>query len=658
MKNIVAIVLAVLLFATSALAQECGKDSATLCPGTDQDFDGYHTDGSGLGPDCDDTNWRVYADMPDVCDAGGGPGSGHRTCQASGTFTSCVAHTTSPFCEATNCFYVSPTGSDANPGTYTQPWATFAHAQATATAPNTAVYVFTGTYNESFTYPNSNYIFAAYPGQSPVIDLSAVSGPVAAIFAVVKNNIITYGFNIVGTQADSGIWLSEVEGFGIFNNTITGVDGVAVNNLQGIHILSSNSASAGPPLGRIQGNYLFDNYDTSNIGNPNNSNLTWFRSNNLLIAGNKSEYTPGTLPTPGVGIDGPYLIKAKHGSETSGAFIGTGNGSLATIDSNTLIGGSQAIGSGYAGMNIQNNLWLANGPETVFVQLKNLGGPAYQANNTVSFNTSVGGRFLGINSYDLDDVVINNIFSDNVIVDDSSAYSNESEFIVSNFYTNDTIYNDITDLADFDFQRNCYFNTLSVPLEFSWFEAISSGAGAPIGPTGPAGAGYSFAGWQAPDTTAPQNKPAWDDDSFVEDPLLDSFSIANSLNCDNKGYMFAAVIQVFVDVLTTTDTTPELTGSFTGGTPASTIDVTVDGNIYSATNNGDGTWTLADNIISPALAVGVYDVQATVTEGVDSANDTTLNELTIQSFTVTNWVGSFLRRQCRKSSWCKKRRRY
>lgn len=69
---------------------------------------------------------------------------------------------------------------------------------------------------------------------------------------------------------------------------------------------------------------------------------------------------------------------------------------------------------------------------------------------------------------------------------------------------------------------------------------------------------------------------------------------------------------VEVDALSTSDTTPELTGSVTS--PNATIDVTVDGNPYVATNNGDGTWTLADNTIAPALGVGTYDVAVVVTD--------------------------------------------
>jgi hypothetical protein len=50
---------------------------------------------------------------------------------------------------------------------------------------------------------------------------------------------------------------------------------------------------------------------------------------------------------------------------------------------------------------------------------------------------------------------------------------------------------------------------------------------------------------------------------------------------------------VTVDDALTNDNTPALTG--TVNDPTASIVVTIDGVDYPATNNGDGTWTLADN---------------------------------------------------------------
>ncbi|MBL7189513.1 MAG: hypothetical protein ISS70_24560, partial [Phycisphaerae bacterium] len=87
---------------------------------------------------------------------------------------------------------------------------------------------------------------------------------------------------------------------------------------------------------------------------------------------------------------------------------------------------------------------------------------------------------------------------------------------------------------------------------------------------------------------------------------------------------------VTVDTLLANDSTPELTG--TVDDPDAVIEVTVDGNAYSAINNGDGTWTLADDTISPALADGTYDMAVSATDLVGNAgSDSTTDELTIDT---------------------------
>jgi Ca2+-binding RTX toxin-like protein len=85
---------------------------------------------------------------------------------------------------------------------------------------------------------------------------------------------------------------------------------------------------------------------------------------------------------------------------------------------------------------------------------------------------------------------------------------------------------------------------------------------------------------------------------------------------------------VTVNNLTTTDGTPQLTGSVDD--PTATVVITVNGKSYSATNQGDGTWTLADNTIAPGLATGTYDVTATATNSSgQQSSDNTSNELII-----------------------------
>jgi len=88
---------------------------------------------------------------------------------------------------------------------------------------------------------------------------------------------------------------------------------------------------------------------------------------------------------------------------------------------------------------------------------------------------------------------------------------------------------------------------------------------------------------------------------------------------------------VTVDHLSIDDRTPALSG--TVDDPDAAILVTVGGSSYTATNHGNGTWTLADNTITPPLAEGSYDVVATATDTAGNVGvDTSINELTILWF--------------------------
>jgi len=86
---------------------------------------------------------------------------------------------------------------------------------------------------------------------------------------------------------------------------------------------------------------------------------------------------------------------------------------------------------------------------------------------------------------------------------------------------------------------------------------------------------------------------------------------------------------VAVDPLTTADSRPPLSGTVSD--PTARIVLLVNGRGYLASNDGDGTWSLADDRISPALPDGTYDVRAEAMNGYGTGRDATDDELTVDA---------------------------
>lgn len=91
---------------------------------------------------------------------------------------------------------------------------------------------------------------------------------------------------------------------------------------------------------------------------------------------------------------------------------------------------------------------------------------------------------------------------------------------------------------------------------------------------------------------------------------------------------------VTVDELLTNDTTPALTGTVSDNVTVSEVEiiVTVGQGSYQATNNNNGTWTLADDTIIPALGDGTYEVAVSAEDMAGNiGTDGTNNELKVDA---------------------------
>jgi Tol biopolymer transport system component len=85
---------------------------------------------------------------------------------------------------------------------------------------------------------------------------------------------------------------------------------------------------------------------------------------------------------------------------------------------------------------------------------------------------------------------------------------------------------------------------------------------------------------------------------------------------------------VTINALRTTDATPPLAG--TVDDPEAVVQVTLDGQTYTAANHGDGTWTLADDLVDPPLPPGLHDAAVTATDAAGrTGQDDTENELDV-----------------------------
>ena len=170
-------------------------------------------------------------------------------------------------------YYVSPTGSDGNPGTAGSPWKTLAKAGASAT-PGSTVIVRAGTYNESFT--------------------PSVSGTSAAAMITFKSET-PRAAQITGAAVSlSSVDYVRLEGFDILNTN----SGPGLNS---VHVQSYTQTGHGHGI-QIVGNYIHA------IGD-NNKYAIWAANVTDLLIENNEMYNNGlngVYVADCGGVDGRY----------------------------------------------------------------------------------------------------------------------------------------------------------------------------------------------------------------------------------------------------------------------------------------------------------------------------------------------------------------
>lgn len=192
-------------------------------------------------------------------------------------------------CAQASTWYVAPLasgGDDANPGTLTQPFYTFGPA-VLAVQPGDTVYVRGGTYH----YPNCQWLpclgtpaawitFAAYPGETPVIDGSSMPAGTLAI-GIGGRYLVLQGFSIQNAPQGIGSW--EAGHLRILDNQVSHCRSWGI---------SCGAASFGNATDIvISGNLVADN-DQDN--NPTCANCGWpagistYWASGVTVSGNVS----------------------------------------------------------------------------------------------------------------------------------------------------------------------------------------------------------------------------------------------------------------------------------------------------------------------------------------------------------------------------------
>jgi Right handed beta helix region len=196
-------------------------------------------------------------------------------------------------------FYVSKSGSDSNSGSFTAPWLTIQHAASTVTAGAT-VYVESGTYNESVTFPSSGtssqYItFENYSGQSPVIDGTGlgVTGTQGLINIVNQSYIAVKGFEIrnyttsKASLTPAGIWVTgSGSGVNLLNNVVHNITTTSEKSGNAFGIAVYGTSSTAISNLTISGNQVYSLKTGESESVNVDGNVTNFTISNNIVHDN------------------------------------------------------------------------------------------------------------------------------------------------------------------------------------------------------------------------------------------------------------------------------------------------------------------------------------------------------------------------------------
>ena len=334
---------------------------------------------------------------------------------------------TSLLAQSGSSFYVSKSGSNSNSGSYTAPWLTIQHAASTVTAGAT-VYVETGVYNESVSFPNSGtasnpITFINYPGQAPVIDGTglSVTGTQGLINIINQSYITVNGFairNYTTSNANltpAGIWITgSGSGVQLLNNLVHNITTTSEKNGNAFGIAVYGTSSTPITNITISGNQVYSlktgESETMNV----DGNVTYFTISNNIVHDNDN-IGIDAIGFEGVGPTG--YDQAKYG-EISGNTVynisginNAGEGDSYDADGLYCDGCAYVVFERNTVHNCDLNMEAASehkGHDASYVTIRN--NVFYDA-NTVGI--SIGGYASGVGGSDHVVIVNNSLYNNN-----------------------------------------------------------------------------------------------------------------------------------------------------------------------------------------------------------------------------------------------------
>jgi Bacterial Ig-like domain (group 3) len=206
-----------------------------------------------------------------------------------------------------SAYFVSPNGSNSNPGTIDLPWLTIQHA-ANSVSAGATVYVFGGVYHEWINFPASGtksapITFQSVPGQIAVIDGTGVpccassqegGNGIQGLITIVNQSYLTIrGFEIRNYTTDkadatpTGVWITGYgTGIRILNNRVHNITtkAEANGNAFGISVYATSKI----PITKLEidGNEVYDLRTGESESVNVDGNVTHFRITNNLVHDN------------------------------------------------------------------------------------------------------------------------------------------------------------------------------------------------------------------------------------------------------------------------------------------------------------------------------------------------------------------------------------